>query len=115
LKQDEIKLIQVAIVAGFLSNKQPLILTLTLSRTTMRVAVNGELTEQIETYRGLFQGSILSPFLFLVFIDDLTETISNASTDEWPNNLLFADDLELIAPDLRTARHVCYLVSIWSL
>ncbi len=81
----------------------------------MRVAVNGELTEQIETYRGLFQGSILSPFLFLVFIDDLTETISNASTDEWPNNLLFADDLELIAPDLRTARHVCYLVSIWSL
>jgi hypothetical protein len=85
------------------------------SRTAMRVAVNGELTERIETYRGLFQGSLLSPFLFLVFIDDLAETLSNESTEKWPNNLLFPDDLELIAPDFGTAQHLCDLVSIWSL
>jgi hypothetical protein len=60
------------------------------SRTVMRVAVNGELTERIKTYRGLFQRSLLSPFMFLVFIDDLAETIRNASTEEWPNNFLFA-------------------------
>jgi hypothetical protein len=77
----------------------------------MRVAINRELTKRIETFRGLFQGSLLSRFLFLVFIHDLAETLSRESTQQWPNNLIFSDDFQLIGSDLRELQHSCDLVT----
>ena len=51
---------------------------------TTQVAVNGKLTSPIPLHRGLFQGSILSPLLFDVFIDDLAEQLNDPLHKEAP-------------------------------
>ena len=50
-----------------------------------------ELTEEFKVGVGLHQGSALSPFLFAIIMDKLTEDIR---TDA-PWNMLFADDIVL--------------------
>lgn len=49
----------------------------------------------IKLKRGLLQGSILSPLLFNVFVDDLADALEG--TDDFVGCLLYADDLELLA------------------
>lgn len=64
-------------------------------RTSSVVVVNGQQTEPIELTRGLFQGSLLSPLLFDIFIDDLAQLLDE-DTDRrslLPRGLLFADDI----------------------
>ena len=82
------------------------------SRCSLQVAANESLTEPIPTYSGLFQGSLLSPFLFLVFIDDLAEELNQGATPAVPNALLFADDLQLLGqPD--QLPEMCAIVDRW--
>ena len=50
-------------------------------------------TEEFEVEVGLHQGSALSPLLFVVVMDVLSETIAN--DDIW--ELLYADDLVVMA------------------
>jgi hypothetical protein len=50
-----------------------------------------------------------------VFIDDLAERLTAQSTKPWPNNLLFADDIEIIADDFAEAQGLCDIISIWTL
>ena len=57
--------------------------------TTVRSAAG--LTEEFKVGVGLHQGSALSPFLFAIIMDKLTENISKHS----PWDMLFADDLVL--------------------
>eukprot|EP00126_Sphaerothecum_destruens_P008199 Sdes_comp20123_c0_seq1m13167 len=59
--------------------------------------------EPINTERGLFQGSILSPLLFTIFINDLTSILG-------PDALLFADDIVIKASCHRKAER---LVKQW--
>ena len=49
------------------------------------------LTEEIEVGVGLHQGSALSPFLFAIIMEKLTEDISEGA----PWKMLFADDIVL--------------------
>jgi hypothetical protein len=89
-----------------------LILSL-FSRCSIQVAVNGRQTRPIYLYTGLFQGSLLAPFLFLVYIDDLAEALSVGSTPAIPNALLFADDLELVR--IRVGlQPLCDIVTEWA-
>lgn len=64
-----------------------------------RAVVNHDLTDVIIRERGLFQGSLLSPTLFNIYIDDLAElmttTFPNAGSEDIPSCLLFADDVKL--------------------
>ena len=62
-------------------------------RSKTRVnTIYGE-TEEFEIEVGLHQGSALNPFLFVVVMDVLSETIAN--DDIW--ELLYADDLVVMA------------------
>ena len=70
---------------------------------SITIAANGKLTKYVQIKIGLFQGSILSPMLFNIFIDDLAEAIfalEKHSISKFPNItipklLLFADDIQL--------------------
>ncbi len=50
------------------------------------VFCNGKLSNTVELEIGVSQGSTLGPFLFLVFINDLSQAISDGY------NNMFADD-----------------------
>ena len=60
------------------------------------VVVNGALTPTIRKTRGLFQGSVLAPWLFNVFIDPLARLLDNGFPGPtFPRSLFFADDIAL--------------------
>ncbi len=44
-----------------------------------------------EAIRGVQQGSLIGPILFVIYINDLTDHLS-------ADSLLYADDIKLIAP-----------------
>jgi hypothetical protein len=67
-----------------------------------QVAVNGGLTNPIPLQRGLFQGLILSPILFDIYIDDLGDKLNTAGINSLPVCMLFADDIMLNAADAPT-------------
>ena len=48
------------------------------------IAVNGTLTRPVKLQKGLFQGSLMSPMLFDVFIDDMALAINNDLRSEIP-------------------------------
>ena len=64
------------------------ITNLTKNRT-FQVRVNGCLSEVHTTQRGLPQGSVLSPTLFNIYINDITQVVNNSSM------ALFADDIAI--------------------
>ena len=58
-----------------------------------RVRVDSELSEEFKAKVGMHQGSVLSPFLFAVLIDIITEF----ARKDVPNESLYADDLVLMS------------------
>ena len=60
------------------------------------VSVDGELSSLFSVKVGVYQGSALSPLLFIVVMDVLTEDVRNGSLVE----LLYADDLVLCGKSL---------------
>ena len=62
-----------------------------------RVRVDSELSEEIEVKVGMHQGSVLSPFLFAVVVDVVTEFAREGALSE----LLYADDLVLMSEVMR--------------
>lgn len=83
---------------------------------SVSVVVNGLLTPPIPTERGLFQGSLLSPLLFDVFIDDLSTLLSPFPIPDspFPNHLLYADDIKLQHSDARKIQDMLDVCSSWS-
>ena len=66
-----------------------------------RVKCKYTLTDSIPIKQGVHQGSVLSPLLFYIFINDIGNTLlaDDASTvyDSKVNHLLYADDLVLMS------------------
>jgi hypothetical protein len=77
------------------------------------IAVNGILTEQVMLEKGLFQGSLLSPILFDVFIDDMASAINCTANNEIPACLLFADDILLESSTERIMYALLGQVECW--
>ena len=57
--------------------------------TTHRVLVRGKLSEWLEVFSGVPQGSVIGPLLFLIFINDLKEVILSKLS-------IFADDTKIM-------------------
>jgi hypothetical protein len=83
------------------------------STGSAQVVINKRVSAPFKKSRGLQQGSLLSPFLFLCFIDDLayrlTESISRLEFGS--PTLFFADDIVLHATserDMQTLLNVSY-------
>ena len=66
------------------------LLTDFLSNRKQRVVLNGQVSTQTSINAGVPQGSILSPLLFLIYINDLSDNLSS-------NVKLFADDTSLFS------------------
>ena len=58
-----------------------------------RVRVNSELSEELEAKVGMHQGCVLSPFLFAVVVD----FVSNLARERALSELLYGDDLVLMS------------------
>ena len=58
-----------------------------------RVIVNSELSEEFEVKVGMHHGSVLSPFIFAVVVDVVTEFAREGVLGE----LMYADDLVLMS------------------
>ena len=67
----------------------------------MRVRVDSEMSEEFEVKVGMHQGSVLSPFLFALVGDVVTEFAREGELSE----LLFADDLVLMSETIEGLRN----------
>jgi hypothetical protein len=77
-----------------------------LDNTTASVLINDSLTEPVKIANGVRQGDNLSPMLFNIFFDSLSDCLNAVSAPAIPkvsvgtvkfNHLMYADDLMLIA------------------
>ena len=66
-----------------------------------RVRVDSELSEVREVKVGMYQGSVLSPFLFAVVVDVVTEFASKGAQSE----LLYVDDIVLMSETIKGLRN----------
>lgn len=70
---------------------------------TMCVRWAGVISGQFNVTNGVRQGGILSPFLFNLFVDDLSVALNSCNTgcvvgDAVINHVMYADDLVLVSP-----------------
>ena len=66
------------------------------------VRVDSELSEEFEAKEGIHQGSVLSPFLFAVVVDVVTDLAREGVLSE----LLYADDLVLMSETIKGLRNM---------
>ena len=97
-------------IFGLPSWSRRLLHHLYLNHMRCRLHVNGESSEVIHRTQGLFQGTILSPQLFNVYIDDLLKELND--DDDCTN--AFADDLLLSAESERQAQSKLNQLNTWS-
>ena len=73
------------------------------STQTVRVSWNGTLSRSFEVSNGVRQGSVLSAYLFVVYLDDLSIILNESGIGCYMlgflvNHLIYADDITLLSP-----------------
>ena len=70
---------------------------------SMQVSWGGQMSSSFSVFNGVPQGGVLSPFLFSVYIDDLSRLLNNVRAgcyvgNSCINHIFFADDICLMSP-----------------
>ena len=84
------------------------------------VRINGKHGNKFRISKGTRQGSVLSPYVFNIFIDDLLKELESSPCglrvgSSKFNSLAYADDIELLAThtsDLQCLVNICYAYSL---
>ena len=85
------------------------------SQCYSQLIVNAAIGPTFRRSVGLFQGSILSPWLFNVYIDDLATKIARIDPNPTiPPLLLFADDIKLQPSTINIAHRMLAITTTWS-
>ena len=84
-----------------------------------RVQLNGSLTSSFKISTGVVQGSVLGPFLFVLFIDDLLEELQTSGyaflfSDISIAVLAYADDLTLLSANPSGLRKLLLISNSWA-
>lgn len=89
-----------------------------LSNTWSRVRLPAGTSPPWEGDAGVRQGSVLSPLLFLIFIDDLAQELSVVPGVSLPtcslSSLLYADDIAILADDEAALQRALDIVGAWA-
>jgi hypothetical protein len=72
-----------------------------LSGRSQKVFINGLFSNSVANSSGIFQGSILGPILFCLFINDIVLSLGDA------NFHLYADDLQIYLSEERHKMSAC--------
>ena len=74
-------------------------------RNRSRIKVNDKISSRLPHPAGVLQGSILSPLLYSIFINDLPIELSDepkVKVGDWSGNaLLYADDIAIVASSVQ--------------
>jgi hypothetical protein len=107
------QLLDVLTERGCPDREKNLIFSLMISNCVSFLIVNGnQIATPIERNQGVFQGSVLSPFLFNIFIDKLAQKIN--SLFKIPVVLFFADDINIKARTYEEGQSLINICLEWS-
>lgn len=100
---------------GFPSIMRRLIWSLMFTNMYSILIVNGRQQPRIRLNRGLFQGSLLSPMLFNVYVDDLLDELyeQTATQENRRPAAMYADDLLLLWRDPQEALRMWNVLQCW--
>ena len=88
------------------------------TKVSCAVNVNSQLKDWFELSNGVKQGCILSPTLFVMFIDDLVDSLNSAQAGvdygkHQISCLLYADDIVIIVPNEVKLEALTRIVEAW--
>lgn len=78
--------------------------------TKSKLIINSQTSKSFTKSNGLFQGSILSPLLFNLYINDLCEKLNNGSS----NALFYADDIVVFGDNIDNVQKYVDIIQEWS-
>ena len=85
----------------------------TYSDSTARIKIGGKTSEAISFAKGIKQGSILSPILFVIFVDDLLEELHDATAHQRDSGLMFMDDLATVNSTGQSLKKTHQIILDW--
>jgi hypothetical protein len=99
---------------GCPEREMALIYNLFVKDTKTRLIINGMRSGEIKLTNGIFQGSVLSPFLFMIWIDDLCEAL-NENSENFDRALFFVDDIDLKCVTVHEASRQLHICENWAI
>lgn len=91
-----------------------LICSLCFRPANLHLSINRSNSRVIQTFIGLFQGGVISPSLFGIFIDTLATRINAGALVRRPIGLFFADDVCLFPNSAAEAHKLLEICHLWS-